>query len=265
MVKDLKELNKLEENKNLYKKLYDTLPERADLMKKVLGVIGGMGPLATVKLFDKIVQYTDAKCDQEHLRIIIDNNTLIPDRSAHILADGEDPREQLINSATRLQSSGAEFLIMPCNTAHYFLDDIVKNIDIPFINMIEETARYIKVNHRDVIKVGLLATEGTHKAMVYENVFSKYGLTVISPSEEKQRYIMDIIYAIKKGIKLENLDDFYKVIEEVESKDVDLFILGCTELSVALELYSLKGSYIDAMDILAKKAIEFSGAKVKKY
>ena len=234
-------------------------------MNKVLGVIGGMGPLATVKLFDKIVQYTDAKCDQEHLRIIIDNNTFIPDRSAYILADGEDPRGQLINSATLLQKSGAEYLIMPCNTAHYFLDDIVKNTDIPFLNMIEETARYIKVNHEGTIKIGLLATEGTHKAMVYDNVFSKYGLTVISPSEENRRYIMDLIYNIKKGIKQENLEGFYKVIEEMESQDVNLFILGCTELSVALDLYNFKGSYIDAMDILAKKAIEFSGAKVKKY
>lgn len=231
-------------------------------MKKTLGVIGGMGPLATVKLFEKIVLLTDAQSDQEHVHIIIDNNTLISDRSAYILEGGEDPRVELINSAKKLQNMGADFLIMPCNTAHLFYNDIVDNINIPLLNMIEETAKYIIEYHKDIKNIGLLATEGTYNTKVYDIVFNKYGINIISPSVQNRANVMDLIYNIKKGIHQENLEGFYEAIKEVKSKNVDLFIIGCTELSVALQLYKLKGNYIDAMDILAKRAIKFSGAKL---
>lgn len=232
------------------------------MMNKTLGVIGGMGPLATVKLFEKLVLLTDAQSDQEHLHIIIDNNTLIADRSAYILVGGEDPRRELINSARKLQDMGADFLIMPCNTAHLFYDEIVDNIKIPFLNMIEETAKYILEYHKGIKDIGLLATDGTYNTKVYDKIFNKYGINIIIPSVEKRAYIMEFIYNIKKGIHQENLDGYYEAMEEIRSQNVDIFIVGCTEISVALKLYNLKGNYIDAMDVVAKKAIEFSGAKL---
>ncbi len=231
-------------------------------MKKTLGIIGGMGPLATVKLFEKLVLFTDAHSDQEHLRILIDNNTSIPDRTAYILGIGEDPIPNLIDSATKLKNIGADYLIMPCNTAHYFYDDILKSIDIPFLNMIEETAKYIIQEFKGVKDIGLLATEGTYKANVYDNVFKNYNLNIIKPEPEKQKYVMDLIYNIKKGIFHKDFDDFNRVLEELKGKNVDIFIMGCTELSVALDLYNLKGNYIDPLTIIAKKAIEFGGGKV---
>lgn len=232
-------------------------------MKKTLGVIGGMGPLATVKLFEKIVLLTDAQSDQEHLHIIIDNNTLITDRSAYILVGGEDPRSELISSAKKLQDMGADFLIMPCNTAHYFYDEIVDNIEIPFLNMIEETAKYILEHQVGIKNIGLLATEGTYNTKVYDKIFSKYGINIISPSVEKRAYIMELIYNIKKGIHHQNLEHYYDALDELKNQKVDYFIIGCTELSVALHLYNLEGNYIDALDVIAKKAIKFSGAKLK--
>ena len=126
---------------------------------KTVGIIGGMGPLATVDLFGKIVNLTDAKCDNDHIHILIDNNTYIPDRTSYILGDGENPIDELVKSAKRLKNMGADFLIMPCNTAHYFYNDIINNVSIPFINMIEETANYI--NNKNIKKVGLLSTTGT--------------------------------------------------------------------------------------------------------
>ena len=233
-------------------------------MKKTLGVIGGMGPLATVKLFEKIVLLTDAQSDQEHVHMIIDNNTLISDRSTYILAGGEDPRDELVSSAKKLQEMGADFLIMPCNTAHYFYDEIVDNISIPFLNMIEETAKYILENYKGIGSIGLLATEGTYNTGVYDKIFNKYGLNIVSPTPQKRAYIMELIYNIKGGIHQDNLEGYYKAIEEIREQNVDHFIIGCTELSVALQLYNLKGNYIDAMDVVATKAIEYSGSKVKK-
>src|SRR5699024_10166329 len=111
---------------------------------KTLGILGGMGPLATVKLFEKIVSLTHANKDQEHIHTIIDSNINIPHRSRYILGNGDDPLNELIKSAKRLENAGADFLVMPCNTAHYFYDKIVAVMNIPFLNMIEETAKYIK-------------------------------------------------------------------------------------------------------------------------
>ena len=127
------------------------------IMKKTIGIVGGMGPLATSDLFRKIVEITDAASDQEHVRVCIDNNTEIPDRTAAILKGGEDPVPEMVKSAVRLQGMGADVLIMPCNTAHYFYDRLTPFVDTPFLNMIEETAKEIK--RRGIKKAGLLATD----------------------------------------------------------------------------------------------------------
>lgn len=233
-------------------------------MSKTLGIIGGMGPLATVKLFEMIVLMTKANSDQEHIHILIDNNTLIPDRTNYILNEiGEDPRIQLTKSAQALEKMGADYLIMPCNTAHNFYEGIIENINIPFINMIDETAKYIKDNNNDTVKIGLLATEGTIKAKVYDKVFNKYGIEVLKPSKENQNYVTELIYNIKEDIPQESLDGFYMAMDDLRNQGVDIFVAGCTEISVAIDLYKLKGNIIDAMRILALSAIKFAGKESK--
>ena len=141
---------------------------------KTVGIIGGMGTLATIDLFNKIALETNAKSDDEHLHILIDNNAQIPDRSNFILKNGENPTNELIKSAKNLEQIGADFLAIPCNTAHYFYDFINDNVDIEVINMIEETAKIIKESK--VSKVVLLATTGTIKAKVYDNIFKSYNI-----------------------------------------------------------------------------------------
>src|SRR5699024_7178216 len=169
----------------------------------------------TVKLFEKIVALTKASKDQEHLHILIDNNTLIPDRTDYILDNNfQDPRPMLIESAKGLEKSGADFLIMPCNTAHKFYDDILKNINIPFLNMIEETAQYIIKNNPDTNKIGLLATDGTIKAEVYDDVFKQFGIDIITPSKGNQKYVYELIYNIKMDKEYEKLHKFYNTMEE---------------------------------------------------
>ncbi|MTI65633.1 MAG: amino acid racemase [Firmicutes bacterium] len=233
-------------------------------MSKTLGIIGGMGPLATAFLFKKIVTMTEAKSDQEHLDILIYNNTSIYDRSDFILNKGKNPRKQLIESAIKLENMGSEYLIMPCNTAHYFYNDIIKHISIPFINMIEVTANYFYYNFSMFDRVGLLATEGTYKSKVYEKFFNKRGIKIIKPSKKNQKYITELIYGIKESKKNINLNNFYKVLDELNKRDVKVIILGCTELSVANKLYRLSGDFIDPMDELSKRAIVFGGKKLRK-
>ncbi|MGN9165881.1 aspartate/glutamate racemase family protein [Tissierellaceae bacterium HCP3S3_D8] len=234
-------------------------------MGKVLGILGGMGPLATVKLFEDIVLLTEANSDQEHIHTIVDSNTSIADRTDYILDNSlESPIPELIKSALRLERAGADFIIMPCNTAHNFYDEIVKNIDIPLLNMIEESVKYIIEKFDNITKVGLLATEGTIKAGIYDNVYHRFGIEIVKPSPENQRYITELIYNIKEGIYQENLQGFYGAMDELRESGVDVFVAGCTEISVAIELFNLKGNIINPMKILAIEAIKFAGKTPKK-
>lgn len=232
-------------------------------MKKVLGIIGGMGPLATMELLKKIILLTDAKSDQEHIHILIDNNTSIPDRTSYIVGLGENPLTYLIESAQKLERMGADYLIMPCNTAHYFYKQIVQNINIPFLNMIEETLKYISKTNVSEKKIGLLATEGTGNTGIYDEVFNQYGIKILKPSKDKQIYVTEFIYDIKKGKENLDLIGFYQTVDELNHQGANVLILGCTELSVGYDLYKLKGNYVDPLEILAIQAIDFAGKKQK--
>lgn len=231
-------------------------------MKKTIGIVGGMGPLATCDLFRKIVEVTDAKSDQEHVRVCIDNNTEIPDRTAAILSGGKDPVPEMVKSAVRLQGMGADVLIMPCNTAHYFYDRLIPFVDTPFLNMIEETAKEIK--RRGIKKVGLLATDGTCRSGVYRNVFDAMGIEMCTPSPDNQKSVMDVIYqGVKAGNLSIDLSGFYEAMEELFAGGAEILVLGCTELPVAFELFHIDRPNIDPTLVLAKAAVGFVGARVK--
>lgn len=229
---------------------------------KTIGIIGGMGPLATVDLFHKIVMLTEANSDNDHIHILIDNYTAIPDRTSYILGHGEDPKKFLIESALKLEVMGADVIIMACNTAHYFYDEIEKYIHVPFINMIEEVAKKIKKINPKIRKVGLLATEGTCITEIYDKVLNKYDIEVIKPDYTNQNIISNLIYSIKNGRKEYNLDDINSVLSFFRLQNIDTVILGCTELPLAFETLNIKGKYIDPTKILAQSAIEFVGEKV---
>lgn len=228
---------------------------------KSIGIVGGMGPMATADLFRKIVSLTEADCDAQHIHIYIDDNTSIPDRTDAILHGGEDPRRELIRSAVKLECMGADFLVMPCNTAHYYYADVSRYVNIPFLNMIDETIK--EVERRGISVVGLLATNGTLQSGVYENPFESHGIRVLKPSADAQRHVMDIIY---KGIKAgHNLDitGFLSVLDDLESRGAKSLILGCTELPIAFEKYCITRETIDPTTVLAESAIRYAGKDVK--
>lgn len=231
---------------------------------KTIGIIGGMGPLATADLFRKIVLKTKSETDQEHIHIIIDSNTNIPDRTKSIISKGESPLKEMINSAKNLESSGADFLIMCCNTAHYYYQDICQAINIPFLNMLEETVKFIEKNYGKDIIVGLLATDGTISTGIYDEYFNKSSIKVIKPIYA-QKYVMEFVYeGIKKGKFDLGTDRFFGAVEELKSNGAEIFILGCTELSAAKDIFNFKGNFIDPLEVIAERAIEFAGGEVKK-
>jgi len=232
-------------------------------MDKTIGILGGMGPLATVDIFHKIVSLTEANSDQDHIHIIIENDPGIPNRLDFLLRDGESPEKHLIQLATKLEFMGADVLIMPCNTAHYFYDAIKKHIGIDFINMIDETAKEIKQTSPSCKKIGLLATKGTYHTGIFEKVFSPYEIEVIIPNLEDQQYIADLILAVKIGQTTFDLTNIHQVLENLKRANMDVLVLGCTELPIAFQMFDIKEKFIDPTTVLACSAIRYAGKKVR--
>lgn len=231
---------------------------------KTIGIIGGMGPLATVHLFEQIVLKTKAQKDQEHIHVIVDNNTNIPDRTKAILGDGDDPTIEMIISAKRLESCGADFLIMPCNTAHYFIDEILSNVSIPMINMVDETVNYTYEKYGKDAIVGILATDGTIKSGIYENCFAKKGMKTIVP-KDTQKSVMSFIYDVIKSGKYDiGPSLMFEAVKELEDMGATTILLGCTELSSADFIYKFERDFVNPIRILALKSIVFAGGQVNK-
>ena len=227
-------------------------------MKKTIGIIGGMGPLATADLFQKIIQNTCANCDQEHLRILIDNNTEIPDRTHAILHRGNDPVPQLTHSARSLQQMGADLLVMPCNTAHFFHSSVQEAVTIPVLHMIELTCRALQ--KKGIKKAGLLATDGTIQSGIYQPYFAASGIELIMPDVNGQKAIMDMIYCgVKAGVTEYDTTHVRTAMEALLLQGAQTLILGCTELPLAMKLYGLSYPCCDPTLELARGAIEAAG------
>jgi aspartate racemase len=225
--------------------------------EKIIGILGGMGPEATIDLFYKIIKFTLAEKDQEHLRIIIDNNPKIPDRTAAILGKGEDPLPALQETAQNLEKAGADFIVIPCNTAHYFLSSIQESVNIPVLNMIEETTKETKKRIPQIKKVGLLASIGVYKSEIYHQHFKKFNIEVISPEEKDKEEIMKVIYTIKAGDLSKRVKkNILKITQRLIDKGAEAIIAGCTEIPLILKEGDVSVPLIDPTQILARIAVQ---------
>jgi len=225
--------------------------------EKIIGILGGMGPEATIDLFYKIIKFTPAEKDQEHLRIIIDNNPKIPDRTAAILGKGEDPLPALQKTAQNLEKAGADFVVIPCNTAHYFLSSIQESVNIPVLNMIEQTAKETKKRIPQIKKVGLLASIGVYKSEIYHQHFKKFYIEVISPEEKDKEEIMKVIYTIKAGDLSKRVKkNILKITQKLIDKGAEAIIAGCTEIPLILKEGDVSVPLIDPTQILARVAVQ---------
>lgn len=223
----------------------------------IIGILGGMGPEATIDLFYKIIKFTPAEKDQDHLRIIIDNNPKIPDRTAAILGKGKDPVPALQETARNLEKAGADFIIIPCNTAHYFLPLIQESVEIPILNMIEETAKETQKKNPSIKKVGLLASIGTYKTGIYHQHFKKFNIEVISPEEKDKEEVMKAIYAVKAGDLSNGIKwNILKIAQKLIAKGAEALITGCTEIPLILKEGDVSVPIIDPTQVLAKVAVQ---------
>lgn len=223
--------------------------------KKVLGVIGGLGPIATAHFMELVIRMCDAPCDQDNLDMIIYNIPSIPDRTAYILDNTKaNPLPFMIEIGNTLTREGADQIAIPCVTAHYFCDELNKSIPAPIINGVRETVAYLKERNFD--KVGIMATDGTISSGLFAKELETAGITPVVPSNEGQSAVMHLIYNNIKAGNEPDMDKFAFVRQELFEKGAKAIILGCTELSLIKRDYDIGAGFIDVMDVLAYQSLQ---------
>ncbi len=234
----------------------------------VIGILGGMGPEATADLFHKIIKNTEAERDQDHLRVIIDNNPKIPDRTPAILGSGENPIPMMIEAAKNLERAGADFIVIPCVSAHYFIQELSERIAIPVISVIDEVAGEIERRSPGLKRTGLIATTGTIRAGLFQDRLGKIGVEVVIPSSvEQEDLVMSSIYGesgIKAGfISPENRGKILKVTKALIDKGAQGIIGGCTEVPLVMQQSDIEIPFFDSLHILALAAIHRARREVR--
>ena len=233
---------------------------------KIIGIMGGMGPNATVDLYSKIIAESrrrGARLDQDHLEVIISSVPQTPDRTEAILRGGEDPTPELIRSARRLEAAGADFLVIACNTAHYFKEVIRQAVQIPLVDAIALSAAHIVRQHPGVTKAGILATDATIATRLYQTALETQGIEPLEPSPESQKDIMSAIYG-SQGLKSvdpseSSISIMEKAASELVERGAQVVIAGCTEIPLAFSAGAeLDVPLIDATAVLAEAAVEMA-------
>lgn len=237
-------------------------------MEKVIGILGGMGPEATVDCFDKIIKNTPAAKDQDHLRVVIDSNPKVPDRTAAIVGDGESPVPVMVAGCRALQRAGADFIIIPCVSAHVFLPDTQSQIELPIISIFDAVAEAISRDDPEIDVVGLLGTTGTVSGGLFQKRIAQEGITTLVPDDAMQARIMNAIYDIKSSrpsrTRSEITAELVTAAESLISRKPEGaqgIIAGCTEVPLALKPDNLSIPYFDAVTILARAAIIKAGIR----
>ncbi|HDJ32856.1 MAG TPA: amino acid racemase [Bacteroidetes bacterium] len=234
--------------------------------RKKIGILGGMGPGATHALFGLIISHTLARRDQDHIRILIDNRPDIPDRSAFVLGEGPDPVPAMLESARGLEQMGADLLLIPCNTAHYFLDRIRPFLKVRILDMIRICADEIQTSWPGIRQVGLLSTLGTYATEIYQRVLQERGLEVLVPGKNDREKLMEVIYGpqgIKAGTIQPHAKEITRVGEGLIKAGAGLIISGCTELSLVLDKQAFPFPVVLPMRSLAREAVLLAGYRLR--
>ena len=221
-----------------------------------LGILGGMGPQATNTFYQFIIERTDAQTDQEHVDALILSDSQMPDRTAAILSGGaarEAVLQRLTADARLLEQAGCTVIAVPCNTSHFFLDQVQQEIGVPILHMIRETARALAAQGRK--RPGILATDGTIQTGLYQKEFSALGIEAVVPSPEAQEKVMSLIYNDVKAGRDGDPRKFSAIHQDLLALGCDCGVLACTELSVFAARHQLPPFYTDAMAVLAERAI----------
>jgi aspartate racemase len=235
------------------------------MAEKVVGVLGGLGPEATVELYAQIVRRTRARREQDHLRILIDNNPKVPPRMPAIFGTGESCLPELVRSARALRRAGADFIVIPCVTVHYFHAALQKRTPIPILNLIEVTVARVSSRHRRARRVGVMATTGAIHAQLFDKAVADAGMELLVPSEAMQQHMMTAVAEIKaNGGTAKARAMVRRVADSLLDSGAQVVVAGCTELPLVLKEDDLPVPVVDPIAVLAESAIRFAGGQLRR-
>lgn len=232
-----------------------------------VGVIGGVGPAATVYFLDMVVRLTQADRDQDHIDMVVLQHASIPDRTAYIVGEStENPGPVMAEDARRLERLGVDFLVLPCNTAHHFTDEVEAAVTVPLLNIVGETVAEAGRRVPGLRRLGVLATTGTARAGVYQRAAARAGVECVLPDDDDQALVMRIIYEQVKAGRPVDHAALEGVIGRLRGAGAQAVVLGCTELSVAAAdsgLLERDRGVVDSLDALARATILRAGRSVR--
>ena len=231
---------------------------------KRLGIIGGVGPMATAYFLQLLTQMSDADIDQRHMEIYMISKPTIPDRTDYILGvSSKSPAIEMAGVGKQLKLLGAELLAIPCITGHYFHRELEQRTGLPIINAVNETVDYLR--GRKASRVGIMATDGTIKSRLFQDIMDEFGIESLVPEQEEQKAVMDIIYKDIKAGKPANQEKFQEVSKQLRRRGAEVILLACTELSVPKRDHQIGKGYLDVMDVMAAKAVASCNQLKKEY
>ena len=223
-------------------------------MDRIVGIIGGMGPEATVDLMRRVVAKTPARDDQDHLHLLVESNPKIPSRIAHLIeGTGADPTPELVRIAGNLQRAGAEALAIPCNTAHAYAHSIRRAVSIPLLDMVSLTADQIALSRR-AARVGMLASTAVHSTELYAKAFFAHGIDIVLPPRQEE--VMALIKAVKRGDTGAQAQSALGRLAVEMTSQSDVLLIACSELSVISS--GVTAPYVDSLDVLAQAIVTFA-------
>jgi aspartate racemase len=233
------------------------------MTEKTIGILGGMGPEATLDLFGKIIANTPAAKDQDHLRVVIDSNPQVPDRTAAILHGGPSPVPAMMDGIRALERAGADFIVIPCVSAHFFLDELQQGTGLPILSMFDVAAEHIRQHHPHIRTVGMLATTGTLQGGRFREKLQRSGIETIVPLGPDQERVMAAIYEIKGAPGGRDRDAIGAEMREISGRLIQRgaqgVIAGCTEIPLVLRPGDLRVPVFDTLLLLARAAIAAAG------
>ena len=235
------------------------------MTEKTIGILGGMGPEATLELFGKIIANTPAARDQDHLRVVIDSNPKVPDRTAAILHGGPSPVPAMIAGIRALERAGADFVVIPCVSAHYFFDELQRETGLPILSMFDVAAEHIRQHHPHIRTVGMLATTGTLQGDRFREKLELAGIETLTPAKADQERVMAAIYEIKGAPGGRGRDAIGAEIRDIADRLIQRgaqgVVAGCTEIPLVLKPGDLSVPVFDTLLLLARAAITAAGRK----
>jgi len=237
-------------------------------MKKTIGILGGMGPEATAHFFSLIIKNTAAAKDQDHIPVLIYNLPQIPERTPAILGKGPSPVPLLRKGIRTLAKAGADFIVVPCVSAHAFLMDIRRASPVPILSLLEESLVGAKKKNPRLKRAGLLASTGTVRSGLFAKTFAKAGIEIIAPTDKEQAKVMEAVFG-KRGVKAGYTTGrprklVLDIARRLIKRGAEAVIAGCTEIPLVLRDEDIPVPLIEPMRIAAQACVVKAGYRLKK-